>query len=341
MQCQEPPAPFYGLWSRLEGFEAAELVRAARVARGAAHDADARHAAPDDRRRLPRLAPDAPGDAREALRGQRLHEAARRRRRGRGRRGRPRGARRDAGHDRVARPRAGGALARRTTRPRSPTRCASACRSPSCRRAAPRSERQGGQAVVAPVEDAARPARSRRRPRRTRCCCATWPRSGPRAWPTCGCGRACPASPRPSSACARGCARFRDERGRELLDLPDAPIATGEEPAPPRFLPWFDNILLGHDDRSRVLPVRPPARRRRRQRVRARRRLRPRDLADRARRRGGDPARPAARSRSATTDPEGERLLDSAPERAARGRRRSGGAAPPTPSAAFASACSA
>jgi hypothetical protein len=47
---------------------------------------------------------------------------------------------------------------------------------------------------------------------------------------------------------------FRDERGRELLDLPDAPILTGEEPAPPRFLPWFDNLLLGHDDRSRVLP---------------------------------------------------------------------------------------
>ena len=51
-----------------------------------------------------------------------------------------------------------------------------------------------------------------------------------------------------------GLRAFRDERGRELLDLPDAPIATGEEPAPPRFLPWFDNILLGHDDRSRVLP---------------------------------------------------------------------------------------
>ena len=47
---------------------------------------------------------------------------------------------------------------------------------------------------------------------------------------------------------------FRDERGRELLDLPDAPVLTGDEPAPPRFLPWFDNILLGHDDRSRVLP---------------------------------------------------------------------------------------
>jgi hypothetical protein len=47
---------------------------------------------------------------------------------------------------------------------------------------------------------------------------------------------------------------FRDEHGRELLDLPDAPVLTGDEPAPPRFLPWFDNLLLGHDDRSRVLP---------------------------------------------------------------------------------------
>jgi len=51
-----------------------------------------------------------------------------------------------------------------------------------------------------------------------------------------------------------GLRSFRDERGRELLDVPDAPIATGDEPAPPRFLPWFDNVLLGHDDRSRVLP---------------------------------------------------------------------------------------
>jgi hypothetical protein len=47
---------------------------------------------------------------------------------------------------------------------------------------------------------------------------------------------------------------FRDESGRELLDLPGAPILTGDEPAPPRFLPSFDNLLLGHDDRSRVLP---------------------------------------------------------------------------------------
>ena len=44
---------------------------------------------------------------------------------------------------------------------------------------------------------------------------------------------------------------FRDERGRELFDLADAPRPPERTPAPVRFLPEYDNVLLSHDDRSR------------------------------------------------------------------------------------------
>jgi hypothetical protein len=48
-------------------------------------------------------------------------------------------------------------------------------------------------------------------------------------------------------------ASFRDERGRQLFDLPDAPRPDPDTPAPVRFLPEYDNVLLSHDDRSRFV----------------------------------------------------------------------------------------
>ena len=48
--------------------------------------------------------------------------------------------------------------------------------------------------------------------------------------------------------------RFEAEDGRELLDLPRAPRPDARTPAPVRFLPQFDAVLLSHRDRTRVLP---------------------------------------------------------------------------------------
>jgi len=48
--------------------------------------------------------------------------------------------------------------------------------------------------------------------------------------------------------------RFRDEGGKELLDLPRSPLPDPETPAPVRFLPVWDATLLVHARRSGILP---------------------------------------------------------------------------------------
>jgi hypothetical protein len=51
-----------------------------------------------------------------------------------------------------------------------------------------------------------------------------------------------------------GLRTYEDEAGRTLYDVPRAALTPGSAPAPVRFLPAFDSIILAHRDRSRIVP---------------------------------------------------------------------------------------
>jgi Winged helix DNA-binding domain len=49
---------------------------------------------------------------------------------------------------------------------------------------------------------------------------------------------------------------FRDEKGKDLIDMPKAPLPDADTPAPVRFLPTWDATLLVHARRTQIVPER-------------------------------------------------------------------------------------
>jgi hypothetical protein len=77
---------------------------------------------------------------------------------------------------------------------------------------------------------------------------------GPAAWRDIASWAGIPVGDARRGGEALGLVRYRDERGRELVDLPDAPLPDPDTPAPVRFLPHWDAALLVHARRAGILP---------------------------------------------------------------------------------------
>jgi hypothetical protein len=77
---------------------------------------------------------------------------------------------------------------------------------------------------------------------------------GPAAWQDIGSWAGIPAAAARTAGEEMTLARYRDEAGRTLVDLADAPLPDGGLPAPVRFLPHWDANLLVHARRTGLLP---------------------------------------------------------------------------------------
>ena len=243
MQCQEPPAPFFGLWSRLRDFDPAELVRLLEggdvvrttMMRATLHLVSTR----DFRAWRPLFQPmletrfngtDFARQTRESTWRRWSRRAARSWRPSRW--ARPRWA---------ARSRSGSRLRPELARLRGAVHAAGgpapAARDVAAQAGRPRDRGAGRDAATPDVEDIV-----------LRYLAAFGPStvSDVRLWS---------GLPGIADVVRRlGLVTYEDERGRELYDVPDGLFADPDTHAPPRFLGEFDNILLAHDDRSRVLP---------------------------------------------------------------------------------------
>ena len=77
---------------------------------------------------------------------------------------------------------------------------------------------------------------------------------GPAAWKDIGSWAGISVSDAKRGAARLGLVTYRDEGGRQLIDLPDAPLPSAETPPPVRFLPHWDANLLVHARRAGILP---------------------------------------------------------------------------------------